>query len=1636
MQEYNPFKMSQRMQTQYDSYTNAISPYTQMETPEQSYTRDMADQGLVRSDAVEQVKEQEDDDFGFFDYAIDPFVGIVKGGVDFAESIGELADAGVELFGGDLIADDEWDWSEKLGLQTETYFGTALSGITQFAVSYALPAGFIAKGASAVVKGTKLAEAGTKTAKVAGYAGTLGRGAVADAVAFKSNEARLSNMLEGTAVDNALTSYLAADDDDGILEGRLKNAIEGAFIAPVADALFAGFRGAKNMITDKPLDESVVESITKGRDDTTKGSLEKNIEAMRTAFDKDKIKADTDALVKKWENGDVELYTTSGDILSRKDATTAEIQNAAIYEVVGKKSFDTFKSGYYKPEQLKTEIDFTNTNVDVRVDARAQQAAAKLGKDNVTFDSIASRIDEIHANKLDGNQSIVYVKETADAEFDAIFKKAQETASDDEIVDNIVLAFAKDAGIPQRQLKKLKAEVNSVDKAKQLYKKHKAIRVETKRVQLLAAKKDLFDNAFQKTSPYYDAATIDFIESMERISNLLASAKVGKSGDVIMRIDEKTIAGDLKKFVREKEEANVKARKALRQQKSKTRSVKEQIEEVSDLLSEKQGWDIELSTMQQAVRVQDLIGDKLNLIGGEEAIEAMKKAVNNMEPSMANRPQSMAMLFDASYKPVGKQSPMGRMVHGAMSVHRSVFYNAVLSNPATLGLNIISNVIYSNLELAARAIGGAVTLDGKAVSEAGTEFVGQLYAIKDSLRAALKVLRTGENILDPKYTKLDPATGKSMTERASKQANETAMYEFFGTLPMRSLAAGDEFAKQMAYRSKRYAKARQEIAKRKANGEEVGDDFIQNYIDAGISKADESYMFDEDSIKHARQVTFTNSFDNAFLKNLEELTRSPGWQGEIARTFVPFFKTPMNVAIAGAKYTPFMNALGLVPFLRKGPITAADKGRVVIGALVGMAAYGMYHAGMLSGNASSNPDIARMQREMRPDNSIMIPGIGWVGFDAMPGVGSALKLTANFMQFLSDKSLPEEERKGLAAAFVQSVAGGLISDEFMGDQFKNAIDVLTGDEYAMKRFVAGRASAYVPNILGVANKDVDMATKADGIIEQALNQIYAKIPGMSDQLDPKRNVLGEYDFNKPAAKRLLDPTKSEAVKKDIVLDELIDKNISIREMESKLNVNGSVDLKNIKWSKDSNQSAYDRMLHHLSTQRIGGKTLREKLEDLIQSPQYQSLPSVHLSGVASDRKKMIQKVMNDYKNAAKNTIKKEVPELVQLEVVDDYRVEQRRRGEEQSSVEEVIDLLGLSNGNLQKWSNEASDRYKNRQQTEEEVVGSTGSTETTSSSPKAEKAEEPEVWLSNTKNEVLEKKFIRNESVRTKGYDDQNPNADLAQLIAEGKVKGVVTVGVGHAMSGDHEKRSRKAFKEVFGDAIKWEDVRNGKTELTQEQAMKLVRYDIKEKVELSKELFPDIESYPDYVAEALVDGVFRGDHKSKYNTTKLIIKGSDTSKSNEERAEFWYAAAKEYLNRNDYDNADENGMSGLKDRLEENQAAFLIYADELAGKEPRSVKEILTESTIPKISSYPTEVKQAVFEVLEEDFVVKGALAGPKTIDHINAGEWRKAAAELINRRDYSRDIDAGKDSELVQRLNAYRDIFLKMADEQEKKK
>jgi hypothetical protein len=157
---------------------------------------------------------------------------------------------------GDLLPDYD---SKFLGT-SETITGGLAEGIAQFAAGFIPIAGQIGKVAQGAKWGSRLLRTSKTGKQVLNWKGMVAAEVTTDFVAFRAQEERLSNLVQMfPALENPLTDFLAADDDDGELEGRFKNSLEGlgitGLLAPILLGVSKGVKAARRGNTKVAKDE-------------------------------------------------------------------------------------------------------------------------------------------------------------------------------------------------------------------------------------------------------------------------------------------------------------------------------------------------------------------------------------------------------------------------------------------------------------------------------------------------------------------------------------------------------------------------------------------------------------------------------------------------------------------------------------------------------------------------------------------------------------------------------------------------------------------------------------------------------------------------------------------------------------------------------------------------------------------------------------------------------------------------------------------------------------------------------------------------------------------------------------------------------------------------------------------------------------------------------------------------------------------------------------------------------------------------------------------------------------------------------------------------------------------------------------
>jgi len=176
----------------------------------------------------------------------------------------------------------------------------------------------------------------------------MSAGAVSDLTVFDPNEGRLSDMLvefDSPVLNNAVTQYLATDEDDLEMEGRLKNVLEGMLIGGPFEILF-GIKAFKKAKATKDFAEKekiyketgeAIDSLKKGK--KTKKVLTKIVENNKAINTKEYIKKinigqkeakkETESFIKKILNtksfgNSAQVLKTIDDVSERFDDVTKD----------------------------------------------------------------------------------------------------------------------------------------------------------------------------------------------------------------------------------------------------------------------------------------------------------------------------------------------------------------------------------------------------------------------------------------------------------------------------------------------------------------------------------------------------------------------------------------------------------------------------------------------------------------------------------------------------------------------------------------------------------------------------------------------------------------------------------------------------------------------------------------------------------------------------------------------------------------------------------------------------------------------------------------------------------------------------------------------------------------------------------------------------------------------------------------------------------------------------------------------------------------------------------------------------------------------------------------------------------------
>jgi hypothetical protein len=585
------------------------------------------------------------------------------------------------------------------------------------------------------------------------------------------------------------------------------------------------------------------------------------------------------------------------------------------------------------------------------------------------------------------------------------------------------------------------------------------------------------------------------------------------------------------------------------------------------------------------------------------------------------------------------------------NVANEVWVNALLSNVKTLAVNTFSTGLRTYSQPVTDMLGAWASKKialAKGDIEMANAFAREFETAKTTLAGLHQYF--GDAL---KYAKLSFSKGEGIISSALKTdtVQTPVIQGALGRvvrLPMRTLNASDEFFKQINYRAKLKSQAVREATDLNLKGEEF-DRAVDEYMRKGF---DETGLrgVNSEALKYTAENTFTDELTGITKKVSQAVEETP-----FLKQFLPFIKTPANIAEQVANYTGINLATDALKVTNSGRMQhllgnsndprmiAKVRGELGLGSILLSSGYLLAEMGVISGATNYNGDGQTLNRFKDTEllntkktstgfqpYSIKI-GDTQIQFGRLDPFGAILGSMADFVSLKNYMTDTEIEKYGVdmvmhlqniqgakdpralgegfikrAGALPLSIAQNILSKTYM----QSLADVIDGlyngiakeDSRAFEKYFTQKAGSFIPNIYGKILNDPyirDVNSLMDTVRQRA---------GIGSPVSPKYNFLGEpMEYKDSNTLRFfngfLNPTSVSKLNKDPLVQEFLRLGSAFDALPK---VQNGVDYTEF---KKGNLSAYDRYNQILSTYKIGGKTMREAMTDFINpqiNPEYQT----------------------------------------------------------------------------------------------------------------------------------------------------------------------------------------------------------------------------------------------------------------------------------------------------------------------------------------------------------------------------------------------------------------------------------------------
>jgi hypothetical protein len=465
--------------------------------------------------------------------------------------------------------------------------------------------------------------------------------------------------------------------------------------------------------------------------------------------------------------------------------------------------------------------------------------------------------------------------------------------------------------------------------------------------------------------------------------------------------------------------------------------------------------------------------------------------------------------------------------------HRKIgelYINMLLSNPPMHIVNMVSNTLTAMAQIPEYATGAAIGAARRAVvgkaakerilaSEVGARTFGLLQGTREGARLFAKALRTGE--ADDFVSKVEGDEFKAISGLKGEIIR----------IPTRLLTAEDQLFKGIARRMELNAQAVR-LAHREGLTGEARDKRIAELI------ADPTDAMLERAMDYGRYLTFQRKLGDFG----QAVSRASG-SNLLAKVIVPFVRTPMNLLKFATERSPAAPVLKewRADFLAGGERRDLAVAKVLLGSGFATVMYQAAKDGLITGAVPPDPAKARLLYANGWQPYSFKIGERYVSFSRLDPLSTTLGVAAD-MATLPD-GLSDRQQDDRATMLVASIMGNLASKTWLSGASAFTEALSDPGRYADNWLQRTAGAFAVPaGVAGVA-RAIDPVSRRRESVGEA---IQARVPGMTDELLPRRDIFGEAIVNDSLGPDFLSPFWQSQAKNDPVVAEMlrIDKSVS------------------------------------------------------------------------------------------------------------------------------------------------------------------------------------------------------------------------------------------------------------------------------------------------------------------------------------------------------------------------------------------------------------------------------------------------------------------------------------------------------------